>query len=249
MRLFVTVLAGALSLFILSSAEAASDVRITALDCGSHPRRVRIENLGDTAQDLAGWKLVSDSYEGEPLELGQVGSIDVAGKFFVFQGHLAPPTTPASGYYRWGAGEIFYLRANDSSDYVRIVDPQGNTIDQRNCEGLPPGATPAPPSEFDPPPITTPVVTVAPTPTPAPATTSAPTATGPAVPAQGGPAVGGSSSSSTANPNADLPAFGGPPLAEQRTQGELALVAGILALIGGLFFLSLGFREHGRRQP
>lgn len=235
MRLLITVLAAATSLVILSSVVAAgADVRITALDCGSHPRRIRIENMGDSAQDLSGWQLQSHSGDGGPFDLGRAGSLDAGKKFFVFQGHLSPPENTAVGYYRWGSSEIFNLRANDSSDFVRIVDPQGNTVNQRNCEGLPPGATPAPPSEFDPPPLATPVVTPAPA-TPPPVTAA--------------PAAPSFRSGSLRTPTAvggALPAGGGPPAADQDLPATLLLTTGIVALVAGMLLVTLGLK---RRAP
>jgi hypothetical protein len=234
MRLLITVAAAAASFAILTSVVAAgADVRVTALDCESHPRRIRIENVGDAAQDLSGWQLQTHSGEGGPFDLGQIGSLDAGKKAFVFQGHLSPATDPVAGYYRWGSGEIFNLRANDSTDYVRIVDPQGNTINQRNCEGLPPGATPAPTSEYDPPPLVTPVVT-------APPVVLAPTATTPAA-----PAVRAGSSLTTTGVGA-LPAGGGPPSADQRVPVTLPLAAGVVTLAAGIFLVTLGLR---RREP
>ena len=43
----------------LSSAQAP-DIRIAELKCNSAPELVAIENAGDAAQQLAGWKLQSD---------------------------------------------------------------------------------------------------------------------------------------------------------------------------------------------
>ena len=238
MRLLITALAAVTSLVILASVVAAgADVRITALDCGSHPRRIRVENMGDAAQDLSGWQLQSYSGDGGPFDLGRAGSLDAGKRFFVFQGHLSPPENPDVGYYRWGTSEIFNLRANDSTDYVRIVDPQGNTVNQRNCEGLPPGATPAPPSEFDPPPLATPVVTPAPS---APPATAAPARATVPPSARGGdprtsPAVGGA-----------LPAGGGPPAADQDLPATLLLTTGIVALAAAMLLVTLAIK---RREP
>jgi hypothetical protein len=229
MRLLITVLAAAASLAILTPVAAAgADVRITALDCGSHPRRIRIENQGDAAQDLSGWQLQSDPAEGGPWDLGPIGSLDAGKKAFVFQGHLSPAVNPDLGYYRWGSDEIFNLRANDSTDFVRIVDAQGNTVHQRNCEGLPPGATPAPPSEFDPPPVVAaPVATVAATATPAPAATAVRTA----APIR---AIGGGSG---------LPAGGGRPPADRGVPATLALAEGAVLLAAGMLLVTLSLKR------
>ncbi len=239
MRLLIAVsIVGASLLFLASAVDAGATLRITALDCGSHPRRVRIENQGDAAQDLAGWQLRSDAVEGTPWTMTEVGSIAAGGKFFVFQGHLSPAVNPSLGYYRWGTDEIFNLRANDSSDFVRIVDGQGNTVDQRNCEGLPPGATPAPTTEFDPPSLATPVVT--------------PTAAAPAATA----AVGASVTARTtlkATPRATgvgqgqgLPQGGGAPPAGDDATATLAL--GAVLLTAGAVSFTLGFERSRRRR-
>ena len=234
MRLLIAVLAAATSLAILAPVAAAgADVRITALDCTSHPRRIRIENQGDAAQDLSGWQIQSDSVEGAPWGLGPIGSLDAGKKAFVFQGHLSPAVNPDLGYYRWGTDEIFNLRSNDSSDFVRIVDAQGNTVSQRNCEGLPPGAAPAPPSEFDPPPL----VAATPTAAPAPAATAVRTAA-PSRAAVGGsglPAGGGG-----------LPAGGGRPPANQSVPDALA--EGALLLAAGMLLVTAGLRYGKPRR-
>jgi hypothetical protein len=239
MRVLIALSAAGASLALFTSiAAAGADLRVTALDCESHPRRIRVENLGDTAQSLSGWQLQSDPAEGQPFDLGEVGSLGAGQKFFVFEGHLSPPTAPDTGYYRWGSDEIFNLRANDSTDYVRIVDPQGNTIDQRNCEGLPPGATPAPPTEYDPPPLVAPVVTNPPTAVPAPA------ATAPAAAAQAVPAGGSSGSSGATSADAEIPALGGPPLADQSVPATLPLATGAVALAVSMLLLTLGLRSR-----
>lgn len=246
MRLLITVFTAAITLVALASVVAAdSSVQITALDCGSHPRRMRIENLGDAAQDLTGWQLQSDPVEGGPFDLDPVGSIDAGQKFFVFQGHLSPAVNPAAGYYRWGTDEVFNLRANDSSDYVRLVDAQGNTVDQVNCEGLPPGATPAPTTEFDPPPLV--VATDTPAPTQAPAATAAPAPTSVRTSAPSGATSGGTSGGTAAGGAApEVPAAGGgPPLAPESAE-TLALAAAMVLMSAGALMTTAGIK---RREP
>jgi hypothetical protein len=248
MRLLTTALAVVTCLVVFTSVAAAgADIRITALDCESHPRRIRIENLGDAAQNLSGWQLQTDPVGGPPFGLGQVGSLDAGQKIFIFQGHLSPATAPDVGYYRWGSGETFYLRANDSTDYVRIVDPQGNTINQRNCEGLPPGATPAPRTQYDPPPVTPAVVD--PTPTPSAPADRAPTTPVPAAPAQVAPAVRASASFTATSADSGLPAAGGPPLSGQDVPATLPLVAGTVALASSALLVALGLRRNRPAQP
>ena len=245
MRLFIAILAASICLVLFTSVAAAgSDVRVTALDCESHPRRIRIENVGDAAQDLSGWQLQTDPAGGDPFDLGQVGSIGAGQKLFVFQGHLSPPVDTSAGYYRWGSSEIFNLRANDSTDYVRIVDPQGNTINQRNCEGLPPGATPAPLTQYDPPPVVAPVVTDPPAADPAPA---APTPA-PLAPAQVAPAVRAPASFTASGANSGLPALGGPPSSGQGVPASIPLAAGTVAVAVSMLFVALGLRRNRPAQ-
>ncbi len=247
MRLFLAICAAvATSLILLSSiASAASNVQITALDCESHPRRIRIENTGDSAQDLSGWQLQSDQYEGGPMDLSEVGSIPAGGKFFVFQGHLSPAQDPSAGFWRWGTDENFNLRANDSTDYVRIVDSQGNNVSQKNCEGLAPGATPVPTSIYDPPPLVqeTPTPTPEPTAAPTAAQTAAPTTRATAAP-QGGPARASTSASPTAT-TAAIASTGGPPGTNDDTLAMLMLAAGTVSLSAGFFFVV----QAARRKP
>lgn len=256
MRFVIAAVSAVIGLTVLASlVGAASGVRITALDCGSHPRRIRIENQGDTAQDLTGWQLRSDPVEGQPWGLDDVGSIAAAGKFFVFQGHLSPAVNPDLGYYRWGTDEIFNLRANDSTDYVRIVDAQGNTVDQRNCEGLPPGATPAPTTEFDPPALATS------TPVPATPTPAAPTAVGatpttkPAgtvrpgsrTPTRAPAATGAGGGLLTASPG-EVPVGGGRPPGVDRGDETMAIAAGITLLVAGTFVSAASLRRAKPRD-
>lgn len=248
MRLIIAALAAGTCLLLLTSmTSAASGVHITALDCGSHPRRIRIENQGDTAQDLTGWQLRSDSVEGQPWDLSEVGSIPAGGKFFVFQGHLSPAVNPSLGYYRWGTDEIFNLRANDSSDYVRIVDAQGNTVDQRNCEGLAPGATPAPTSEYDPPALAT--ATVAPTaapatPTPAgPAGSTARATTRPAGSTRATARATTRASGATIGVGGGLPVGGGRPPGVDHSDERTALAAGAILLVAGTFLTTLAAKR------
>lgn len=240
MRLLITVLTAATTFAVLASvASAGSGVSITALDCGSHPRRMRIENLGDAAQDLSGWQLQSDAAEGQPFGLEPVGTLGAGQKFFVFQGHLSPPVDPSVGYYRWGSHEIFNLRANDSTDFVRLVDAQGNTVNQVNCEGLPPGATPAPTTEFDPPPIvaTTPTPTPDPVPIAGAVVTSTPSKTrSPVAPTGRG---SGTSDSATAG----LPAGGGPLAPDQHVPGTLPLAAGVAMMAAGMLLATAGLKR------
>jgi hypothetical protein len=242
--LLVVVAAGS----IAPAAHAAADVQITALDCVGHPRKIRIENLGDQAVSLSGWQLQSDPAEGGPFDLGQAGSLAAGQKIYVFNGHPVqnPPQNPALGFYRWGVDATFFLRANDSNDYVRIVDNQGNTVDERHCEGVP-GGTPDPAYEaqFA---TATPTPVVTPTPTAAP-TSNRPTAT--TAPRGQGSGFSSSNTGSGAGnsgapvPASDLPAQGGPP--PIRHDLPLAtLLAGLAVLAAGAMLLRSGFRTSSR---
>ena len=228
MRFLIAAVSAAFSIALLSSAAAAAaDVRITALDCESHPRRIRIENNGGEAVSLSGWQLQSDPAEGSPFDLGQAGSLAAGQKIYVFQGHLSPNADPSIGFYRWGSDDTFFLRANDSTDYVRIVDGQGNQIDQRNCEGVP--ATPSP----DP--------TVETTPAP----TSEPAAGGGSVPATPAPAkkAGAAVTRASADTASKLPGLGGPPPVDHAIPPTYELIAGAIVIALGLAFVSRGLRR------
>jgi hypothetical protein len=227
--------------FVATVAATGPDVRVTALDCESHPRRIRLENVGDAAQDLSGWQLQSDPVEGQPLDLAEVGTLEAGKKAYIFQGHLSPPTDPSAGFFRWGTDEIFNLRANDSSDYVRLVDPQGNNVSQRNCEGLPPGATPVPTSEYDPPPLV--VATDSPTPVPPTPVAATPTPTTRPASAKTSPTARASSAPSPTITSQGVPAVGGPPAATDSPISWLALAVGALSLIAGALFVVRGLRR------
>ena len=110
------------------AASAASDVQVTALDCESHPRRIAIQNKGDTAQSLAGWKLLSDK-PNEVFDLGAVGQVGPGETFYVFNGHLAPLAPIQLGgqwVYGWNPSEVFdpalFVLDPNSADFIRLVD-------------------------------------------------------------------------------------------------------------------------------
>jgi len=116
----------------LSSAQAP-DVRIAELKCNGDPELVAIENAGDAAQQLAGWKLQSDP-ASEVFDLSVLGGLQSGVSIFIQAGPAA------TGVFKWGTEFVF--RDDDPTDYVRIVDNNGATVDQVNCGG----ATPAAPS-------------------------------------------------------------------------------------------------------
>ena len=116
----------------LSSAQAP-DIRIAELKCNGDPELVRIENAGDAAQQLAGWKLQSDP-ASEVFDLSVLGGLQPGASIFIQAG------PSATGVFKWGTQFVF--RDDDPTDYVRIVDNAGATIHQVNCGS----ATPAAPS-------------------------------------------------------------------------------------------------------
>src|SRR3990172_9251360 len=123
----------------LSSAQAP-DVRIAELKCNGDPELVAIENAGDAAQQLAGWKLQSDP-ASEVFDLSVLGGLQAGASIFIQAGPAA------TGVFKWGTS--FVLRDDDTTDYVRIVDNNGATVDQVNCGAATPAApspTPTPPN-------------------------------------------------------------------------------------------------------
>src|SRR3990170_5565324 len=108
----------------LSSAQAPG-VRIAELKCNGDPELVAIENAGDAAQQLAGWKLQSDP-ASEVFDLSVLGGLQSGVSIFIQAGPAA------TGVFKWGTAFVF--RDDDPTDYVRIVDDTGATVDQVNCE-------------------------------------------------------------------------------------------------------------------
>src|SRR3990170_5212213 len=127
-RLIVgSLLAVALGIGVASLSSAqAPDVRIAELKCNGDPELVRIENRGDVAQQLAGWKLQSDP-ASEVFDLSVLGGLQPGASVLIQAG------PSASGVFKWGTAFVF--RDDDPTDYVRIVDNTGATVDQVNCGG------------------------------------------------------------------------------------------------------------------
>jgi hypothetical protein len=157
------VAAGA-ALAFLPTAQGASDVQVTAVDCLGHPRRIAIKNTGDTAQDLTGWKLLSDN-PNEVFDLGVAGTVEPGVTFYVFNGHLAPPVPQQAGsqwIYPWNytpvLDESAFVLHEDGKDFIRLVDASG--WPWREVSAMPcPGTTEIPPlqqPETPTPPPTTP---------------------------------------------------------------------------------------------
>ena len=126
-------LAAALALALVASAGAASNVQITNLDCEGHPRKIAIQNKGDTAQDLASWKLLSDK-PNEVFDLSVVGQVAAGETFYVYNGHLAPltplsPDIAGAWIYGWNPSEVYdpalFVLNEDGKDFIRLVDASG----------------------------------------------------------------------------------------------------------------------------
>src|SRR3989337_1914775 len=118
------------------SAAQTPDIRIAELQCTGDPEVVAVENRGDQAQELAGWTLQSDP-ASEVFDLSVLGGLQPGASIFIQAG------PSATGVFKWGTALVF--RDDDPTDYVRIVDNNGATVDQVNCGGATPAA-PWPPA-------------------------------------------------------------------------------------------------------
>jgi hypothetical protein len=133
-----------------------ADIQIARLECSDDPEVVVIQNQGDAAQTLAGWKLQSDPPDKEVFDLAALGGLQPEAQVLIQSG------PSASGVFKWGLEFVF--RDDDPTDYARIVDDTGAVVDQVNCgdEVAPqPSATPSPqpsptPSPEPPPPVDVP---------------------------------------------------------------------------------------------
>ena len=125
----------AFALAVISIAAAQGpDLHISLLDCNGDPETVVLTNNGNAAQDLTRWELQSDPEASEVFDLSVRGSLLAGISVFVQSG------PSSSSLFSWGTDEIF--RDNDPTDYVKLVDASGVTVDQVNCAGA--GATPTP---------------------------------------------------------------------------------------------------------
>ncbi|TMG02508.1 MAG: hypothetical protein E6I03_05825 [Chloroflexi bacterium] len=163
----MAAIAGGVGLAYLLTASAASDLQITLIDCGGHPRRIAIQNKGDAPQNLAGWKLMSDK-PNEVFDLGVVGTVGPGVNFYVFNGHKAPLTPLEIGgewIYGWNPSEILdpslFVLNDDGKDFIRLVDASQlpwRDVSRLGCLGtteIPPLEQPTPtptppPSNTDP---------------------------------------------------------------------------------------------------
>lgn len=127
------------------SAQAA-DVRID-LDCGGSPQTVVIANGDAVAHDVTGWRLESDPPDKERFDLSVVRVLQSEASVTIESGPAA------TGPFVWSKDLI--LRPGDATDYVRLVDSQGDTIQEVTCAFS--GSSPSPsPSPSPTPPSTTP---------------------------------------------------------------------------------------------
>jgi len=163
----MAAIAGGVALGYALTATAASDLQITLVDCGGHPRRIAIQNKGDAPQNLAGWKLMSDK-PNEVFDLGVVGTVGPGVNFYVYNGHKAPLTPLQIGgewIYGWNPSEILdpslFVLNDDGTDFIRLVDASQlpwRDVSRLGCLGtteIPPLEQPTPtatppPSNTDP---------------------------------------------------------------------------------------------------
>lgn len=141
---FASVFAIALALAAVSPAGAqGADVQIAQLSCSGDPELVVIENLGDTAQTLAGWELQSDPPDSQTFDLSTLGTQLAPGASNSIQ---SGPS--AGGVFQWTLEFIY--RDNDPTDYARIVDDTGAIVHQVNCAEATPTPAPTPSPEPSP---------------------------------------------------------------------------------------------------
>lgn len=134
-------IAAAATVAALPAARAAAQLQIASLSCSGDPEEVVIENAGDEAQQLDGWQLVSDPADSETYDLSSVGGLQPGASIFVRSGPAA------TGVFKWG--ETLVFRDDDATDFVRILDDTGATVDEVAC-GVAAGTTPTATAEASP---------------------------------------------------------------------------------------------------
>ncbi|MEX0800703.1 MAG: lamin tail domain-containing protein [Dehalococcoidia bacterium] len=138
------IVAALLLAFALSLESAAAGpetgVGIATLDCTAEPETVILDNQGSAAQDLAGWQLQSDP--DETFDLSSLGAIQPGATVTVQSGPAA------SGVFVWDSAEVF--RDDDGTDYARLVDDSGATVEEVACAEATPQATAEPTPEPSP---------------------------------------------------------------------------------------------------
>ena len=137
----------AAALAVLAPAGAQTpNIYVLALDCASNPEVIVLQNFTHAEQPMAGWTIQSDA-AGESSDLGAITPAlpplhEHNGRLTVYSDSAAPATDLGLLQARWTTSSLF--RDGDVSDFVRLLDPQGNVVSQLNCDGTAPAPTPAP---------------------------------------------------------------------------------------------------------
>lgn len=99
-----------------------------------------IANSDSTPHDLTGWRLESDPPDNQHFDLSVVRILPSEASVTIENGPAA------TGPFLWSKDLIF--RPGDATDYVRLVDSQGETIQEVTCafSGSSPSPSPAPPA-------------------------------------------------------------------------------------------------------
>jgi hypothetical protein len=128
-NLFIAALLGFAFLYGLgavSSASAQQDgMVISVLSCATDPEAVTISNEGATAQDMQGWRLESDPVDQQSFDLSAVGSLPPSASVTITSGPAA------GGIFVWS--QEFVFRDDDPTDFARLVDADGNIVDEVAC--------------------------------------------------------------------------------------------------------------------
>jgi hypothetical protein len=128
------VVLGALFALQPNAAEAQqAGVSIASINCSIDPEVVTILNTGDDSVDLSGWHLESDP--AESFDLSPIQTLAPGSSVTIEAGPAA------SGTFVWSADEV--LRDDDHTDYARIVDENGSTVDEEACAAAPTSTPPA----------------------------------------------------------------------------------------------------------
>ena len=133
-----------LTLALISTVHALEpNVQIVELDCDSDPELVVIKNLGDAAQPLVGWQLLSDDPDDEVFDLTALSGLGPGAAVPIQSG------PSAAAVFNWSTEFVF--RDGDPTDYAQIVDDTGAVIDQVNCgSAVTPEPSPTPSPESSP---------------------------------------------------------------------------------------------------
>ena len=246
----------------IGTANAASNLQLTLVDCQGHPRRIGIQNSGNSAQNLTGWKLESDKPD-EVFDLGVATAVGPGETFYVFNGHQAPLVPEQIGgqwIYGWKPSEIYdpslFVLWEDGYDFVRIVDAGGNEVRREPCL-IPAGWTPTP-QPTQPGQATQPSSgNTGSTNTPAATQTDGAVQTVPGA-SNTGPGRGTAQTRGTgpagealgpplAPSDSGVPSGGGPPFTEQSVPLlVMSLLAGAVLTLGGLLMVGLAVRRPPR---